>query len=103
MGENTFTSTPSESNLFVDSKARQKKESKHKMIDRMREMGMVLTMLNIKQKEIAKYEEFANLREEGLRYSESLLNQDIKNFIDFFKSNRDLSSDAMKQAEMCFK
>ena len=57
---------------------------------------MVLTMLNIKQKEIAKLEEYANLREEGLRYSESLLNQDIKNFIDFFKTNRDMSSDAMK-------
>jgi hypothetical protein len=52
----------------------QPRESKHAMINRMREMGMVLTMLNIKQKEIAKYEEFANLREEGLRYSESLLN-----------------------------
>lgn len=66
-------------------------------------MGLVLTMLNIKQKEIAKLEEYANLREEGLRYSETLLNQDIKNFIDYFRTNRENSSDAMKQAEMYFK
>jgi len=60
-------------------------------------------MLNIKQKEIAKLEEYANLWEEGLRYSESLLNQDIKNFIDFFKNNREQSSDAMRQADISFK
>ena len=44
-------------------------------------------MLNIKQKEIAKLEEFSNLRAEGLRHSEALLNSDIKSFIEFFKED----------------
>jgi len=48
-------------------------------------------------------EEYANLREEGLRYSEQLLNQDIKNFIEFFKNNREQSSEAMRQADIYFK
>lgn len=52
-------------------------------------MFLVLKMLNIKNKEIAKLIEYSNLRQEGLRYSESLLNNDIKNFVEFFKMNWD--------------
>ena len=50
-------------------------------------MFLVMQMLNVKEKEIAKLEEFTKLRAEGLRYSEQLLNEDIKSFINFFKQN----------------
>ncbi len=63
-------------------------------------MFLVVQMLNIKQKEIAKLEEFSNLRAEGLRHSEALLNNDIKSFIEFFKENREQASKAMKQADL---
>ena len=56
-------------------------------------------MLNIKQKEIAKLQEFADLREEGLKYSEHLLNNDVKNFIEFLRRNREESTESIKAAE----
>ena len=62
-------------------------------------MFLVMQMLNVKEKEIAKLEEFTKLRAEGLRYSEQLLNEDIKAFINFFKQNRETSSAAIKEAD----
>lgn len=62
-------------------------------------MFLVEKMLDIKQKEIGKLEEYGKLRREGLAFSEEVLNQDTKAFIDFFKENRDKSSLAIKEAE----
>ena len=66
-------------------------------------MFLVEKMLDIKQKEIGKLEEYGKLRREGLAFSEEVLNHDTKAFIDFFKEKRDESSLAIKDAEFLSK
>lgn len=65
--------------------SKKKKENRYKLIERKREMFLVVQMLSIKQKEIATLEEYQKLRDEGLKFSEQLLHTDITNFIEFFK------------------
>lgn len=75
------------------------KENKHDLLQRNKNIFLVAQMLAIKQDEIQKLEDFQDLRDEGLKFSESHLNQDIKQFIEFFKENREKSNTAVKQAE----
>lgn len=49
------------------------KESRYKLIDKKREMALVQQMLETKQKEIEKLEEYALMREDGLNCSEKML------------------------------
>jgi hypothetical protein len=46
-------------------------------------------MLSIKHDEIQKLEDFQTLRSEGLKFYENNLNTDIKQFVDYFKDNRE--------------
>ena len=77
----------------------QKRENRYSLIQSKREMFLVVQMLNIKSKEIAKLEEFTNMRGEGLKQSELLLHSEIKNFIEFFKKNREESTNEIRTAE----
>lgn len=76
-----------------------KKESRHRLLERNREIFLIAQMLSIKHEEIQKLEDFQTLRDEGLRFFEDHLNSDIKQFIDFFKENREASRQAVLEAE----
>lgn len=75
------------------------KENKHDLIERNKNIFLVAQMLSIKHDEIQKLEDFQTLRDEGLKFSESHLNSDIKQFIEFFKENREKSNMAIKEAD----
>ena len=75
------------------------KENKHDLIERNKNIFLVAQMLAIKHDEIQKLEDFQTLRDEGLKFSESHLNSDIKQFIEFFKDNKEKSNTAVKEAE----
>ena len=47
-------------------------------------MGLVRMMLETKQQEIERLAEEANLQEDGLRCSEAMLEEDTKQFLNFF-------------------
>jgi predicted translin family RNA/ssDNA-binding protein len=56
-------------------------------------------MLDTKQREIEKLEEYAFMRDDGLNCSEKMLDQDTRAFIEFFKENKERSTKAIKDAE----
>lgn len=84
-------------NIPID--VHKKKESKHRLLERNREIFMIAQMLSIKHDEIQKLEDFQELRDEGLKFSEAHLNSDIKQFIDFFKDSREQSRKAVLEAD----
>jgi len=51
-------------------------------------------MLSIKQDEIQKLEDYQTLRSEGLKFYQNNLNTDIKEFVDYFKDNREKARQA---------
>lgn len=56
-------------------------------------------MLNIKQNEIQKLEDFQTLRDDGLKFYEKNLNSDIKEFVGYFKDNREKARQARLLAD----
>jgi hypothetical protein len=76
------------------------KENRFKVVEKKREMFLVQMMLDIKKKEIQKLEEYALLREDGLNYSEKMLDKDLKEFTQFLEKNKESRHDAQKQAEI---
>lgn len=55
-----------------------KKVSRHVLIQSKREMGLVRDMLETKQKEIERLAEFANMQEDGIKCSRTMLEEDTK-------------------------
>ena len=55
---------------------------------------MIAQMLSIKQDEIQKLEDYQTLRSEGLKFYQDNLNTDIKEFVDYFKDNREKARQA---------
>lgn len=66
-----------------------KKESRHQILERNKNIFLIAQMLSIKQDEIQKLEDFQTLRAEGLKFYQNNLNTDIKDFVDYFKDNRE--------------
>lgn len=66
-----------------------KKETKHELLERNKNIFLIAQMLSIKHDEIQKLEDFQKLRSEGLKFYENNLNTDIKQFVDYFKDNRE--------------
>lgn len=56
-------------------------------------------MIQKKNKEAQKLEEYSTLRQDGLGYSEKMLTEDIKNFIQYFKNNSDQMTNANQEME----
>ena len=56
-------------------------------------------MLSIKQNEIQKLEDFQTLRSEGLKFYQNNLNTDIKEFVEYFKNNREQARQARLYAD----
>lgn len=75
------------------------KENIHKTIGKKREMFLLQMMIDIKKEEIKKLEQFALLREYGLKCSEDMLMEDMNGFNDYWDECKRQSHDAMKEAK----
>ena len=77
-----------------------KKEDLASFIAKKREMFLLQMSLNIKREEIRKIEERARLKEEALKRSELMLEDDGVRFDAFLKENDKKAQDAIRKAEM---
>lgn len=75
------------------------KENIQKTIGKKREMFLLQMMIDIKKEEIKKLEQFALLREYGLKCSEDMLMEDMNGFNDYWDECKRQSHDAMKEAK----
>ena len=82
-------------------------DSRWTLIQKKREMGLVRMMLETKQQEIERLAEENNMKEDGLRCSETMLEEDTKQFLSFFnqikaetqKATEDLDSVRKEKAD----
>mmetsp|Transcript_7150 Transcript_7150/g.13087 ORF Transcript_7150/g.13087 Transcript_7150/m.13087 type:complete len:377 (-) Transcript_7150:35-1165(-) len=70
-----------------------------KLVEKKREMFRIQMMIDLKKEEIDKLETFALVREDGLKKSESMLNEDIEHLQKFWEKCKRDSHNAMKNAE----
>ena len=75
------------------------RENIQKTIEKKREMFLLQMMIDIKKEEIKKLEQFALLREYGLKNSEDMLMEDMNRFNDYWDSCKHESHNAMKEAK----
>ena len=75
------------------------KESMADFIEKKREMFLLQMSLNIKKEEINKLEDKAQLKEQALKGSEQMLEEDAIRFDAFLKENDKRTQDAMRRAE----
>ena len=75
------------------------RENIQKTIEKKREMFLLQMMIDIKKEEIKKLEQFALLREYGLKNSEDMLMEDMNRFNDYWDECKRQSHDAMKEAK----
>lgn len=74
-------------------------ENISKLIEKKREMFRIQMMVDLKKDEVDKLETFALLREDGLKQSEAMLNEDIEQLQKFWEKCKRDSHMAMKEAE----
>ena len=79
---------------------RREKENMSDFIAKKREIFLVQMSLDTKRAEIRKLEERALQREEALRKSEQMLDEDAQRFDDFLKENDERVQEAIKRAEV---
>ena len=75
------------------------KENMVKVIEKKREMFLLQMNIDIKKEEIRKLEEYSHVREEGLKISEDMLEEDLKEFNKFWTKCKEQTHQAMKNAE----
>ena len=78
---------------------RPEKENMAEFIAKKREMFLVQMSLDTKREEIRKLEEKAQMKEEALKKSEQMLEEDAIRFDTFLKENDKKAHDAIKDAE----
>jgi DNA repair exonuclease SbcCD ATPase subunit len=78
---------------------RPEKENMAEFIAKKREMFLVQMSLDTKREEIRKLEEKAQMKEEALKKSEQMLEEDAIRFDTFLKENDKKAHDAIKSAE----
>lgn len=76
------------------------KEKLSELINKKREMFLVQMALDTKRLEIRKLEERAQAREEALKKSEAMLEDDVNRFDKFLKQNDTDAVEAMRKAEV---
>ncbi|KAG5179125.1 flagellar associated protein, partial [Tribonema minus] len=87
------------SGLFKQRRQVQDKESMADLIAKKREMFLVQMSLDTKREEIRKLEEKATMKEEALKKSEQMLEEDALRFDTFLKENDKKAHEAIKRAE----
>ena len=80
-------------------RAKTEKENMTEFIAKKREMFLVQMSLDTKREEIRKLEEKAQMKEEALRKSELMLEEDAIRFDAFLKDNDQKAHNAIKEAE----
>lgn len=88
-----------EETLKLSGPRRQEKENMTEFVAKKREMFLVQMSLDTKRDEIRKLEEKAQMKEDALRRSENLLEEDAMRFDAFLKENDKKAHDAIKKAE----
>ena len=83
----------------VMNERRQEKEVMTEFIAKKREMFLVQMSLDTKREEIRKLEEKAQMKEEALQKSETMLEEDAIRFDTFLKENDKKAHEAIKKAE----
>ncbi|OQR97873.1 hypothetical protein ACHHYP_09865 [Achlya hypogyna] len=83
----------------ISSDRRREKENMADFIAKKREMFLVQMSLDTKREEIRKLEEKAQLKEEALKKSELMLEEDAVRFDTFLKENDKKAHEAIKKAE----
>ncbi|ETW02448.1 hypothetical protein H310_05957 [Aphanomyces invadans] len=83
----------------ISSDRRREKENMTDFISKKREMFLVQMSLDTKREEIRKLEEKAQLKEEALKKSELMLEEDAVRFDTFLKENDKKAHEAIKKAE----
>lgn len=79
--------------------ARREKENVADFVAKKREMFLVQMSLDVKHAEILKLDEHAKRREEALKKSQQILEEDMQRFDSFLQSNDQKAHKAMKNAE----
>jgi hypothetical protein len=79
------------------------KENVRMLVQKKREMFLVQMRLDVKKKEIIKLEDKARAKEEALKRSQAMLDEDITRFDTFLQANDANALEAMKKAEECAK
>ncbi|OMJ86518.1 hypothetical protein SteCoe_11932 [Stentor coeruleus] len=75
------------------------RENIYKTIEKKREMFLLQMMIDTKKEEIKKLEQFALLREYGLKNSEDMLMEDMTSFNNYWDKCKHDSHEAMKEAK----
>jgi len=75
------------------------RETRHKLVEKKREMFLVQQMLETKRDEIERLTEHATMREDGLTCSENMLETDTKAFLKFFNEIKKKTQDASKDLD----
>lgn len=83
----------------ISTERRREKENMAEFIAKKREMFLVQMSLDTKREEIRKLEEKAQLKEEALKKSELMLEEDAIRFDTFLKENDKKAHEAIKRAE----
>ena len=83
-----------ERGLGFDLERKVSKESRHKIIEKKREMFHMQMMLNTKQRQIQKLEQKEDMLEKGLTISEKMLSEDSQAFEKFCRGVADDLSEA---------
>jgi len=78
---------------------RREKENITDFVAKKREMFLVQMRLNVKKDEILKLDEKTKMKEEALKKSQSMLDEDVTRFDTFLQANDAKAHKAMKQAE----
>merc|ERR1711948_60201 len=79
--------------------ARREKENVSDFVAKKREMFLVQMSLDVKKAEILKLDEKAKQKEEALKKSQQMLDEDVTRFDQFLQNNDAKAHKAMKQAE----
>lgn len=86
-------------NAMVGRDARREKENVADFVAKKREMFLVQMSLDVKKAEIIKLDEKAKQKEEALKKSQQMLDEDVQKFDAFLQNNDQKAHKAMKNAE----
>lgn len=84
---------------FLPGESRKKTEARHELIEKKKDMFLLQMMLDLKKKEIQKMDDFKRLRNEGLKYSEKMMAEDLENVKTIVSEMKLKSSDQMAAAD----
>jgi len=84
---------------LLPGESRKRAEAKHELIEKKKDMFLLQMMLDLKKKEIQKMDDFKRLRNEGLKYSEKMMAEDLENVKTIVSEMKLKSSDQIAAAD----